>query len=224
MTSPARRFRDASYDQLARVPKALASPHRLELLQVLAQAPRTVEALSVLVEMSLANTSQHLKVLRAAGLIEASKEGLFVRYRIADPSVLVLLRAVLATAEARLGDFAKVTREFLAENAQLESIDDEELLRKIRRGDATLIDVRPPEEYAAAHLRGALSVPLEELGACLTRLPKRHQIVALCRGPYCALGIQAVRQLRAAGFKAERLPHGMPEWEALGLSVERSAA
>src|SRR6266567_3442065 len=149
MESPARRFRNAIYDQFARVPKALASPHRLELLQVLAQAPRTVEALSQVVELSLANTSQHLQVLRGAGLVEAHKEGLFVSYRVADAAVLEMLRAVRVVAEARLGDVAKITREFLAENDQVETVDDATLLDKIKQGEVTLIDVRPTEEYAA---------------------------------------------------------------------------
>ncbi|BDG08851.1 ArsR/SmtB family transcription factor [Anaeromyxobacter paludicola] len=219
MLSPARRFRNTIYAQFARVPKALASAPRLEILQVLSQAPRTVEALARLVEMSLANTSQHLQVLRNAGLVEAEKQGLFVTYRVVDPAVTGLLLLMRNVAEARLGDVAKVTREFLSESGQDEPVDEVELLRKIKEGAVTLIDVRPPEEFAAGHLPGSISVPLPELAARLASLPRRRMIVAVCRGRYCVLGIEAVRLLRAAGLKAVRLPKAISELAAEGLAM-----
>lgn len=218
--TPGRRFKNAIYEQFARVGKSLASPHRLELVELLAQGPRTVEALARMTEMSLANTSQHLQVLRAAGLLEATKEGLFVTYRLADPSVAELLLALRKVAETRLAEVAKVSRDFLAANAQLEPVDEEDLRRRVRQGEVTVLDVRPPEEYEAGHLPGALSVPLPELAKRLSELPRRREVVAYCRGPYCVLAVEAVKLLRARGFKAVRLEDGVLDWAALGLKVE----
>lgn len=223
-TSPGRRFKNAIYEQFARVSKAMASAHRVELVELLSQGPRTVEALARLADMTLANTSAHLQVLRGAGLVESSKEGLYVTYRLADPSVAELLLTTRRVAEARLAEVAKVTRDFLAENAQLEQVDEAALRARVRRGEVTLLDVRPPEEYAAGHIPGALSVPLPELARQLARLPKRQEVVAYCRGPYCVMAIEAVRQLRAKGFKAVRLEEGVLDWAALGHAVERGRA
>jgi rhodanese-related sulfurtransferase/DNA-binding transcriptional ArsR family regulator len=219
-TSPGRRFKDAIYEQFARVSKALASPHRIELVELLAQGARTVEALARMTDMSLANTSQHLHVLRAAGLLESSKEGLFVTYRLADGTVAELLLALRRVAETRLADVAKITREFLAENAQLEEVDEDALRRRVREGAVTVLDVRPPEEFEAGHIPGALSVPVPELAKRLSELPKRREVVAYCRGPYCVLAIEAVKLLRARGFKAVRLEDGVLDWAALGLKIE----
>lgn len=224
MPPAARRFKTAIYEQFARVAKALASPHRVELVELLSQGPRTVEVLARMSDMTLANTSSHLQVLRAAGLLESSKDGLFVTYRLADPSVAHLLLSVRAVAEARLAEVAKVTRDFLAENAQLEPVDEEGLRGRVRRGEVTLLDVRPAEEFAAGHIPGALSVPLPELMRQLSSLSKRREVVAYCRGPYCVLAIEAVKQLRARGFKAVRLEAGVLDWAALGLRVDRSSA
>jgi rhodanese-related sulfurtransferase/DNA-binding transcriptional ArsR family regulator len=222
--SPGRRFKTAIYQQFARVSKAMASPHRVELVEVLSQGPRTVEALARLADMTLANTSAHLQVLRGAGLVESSKDGLFVTYRLADPSVAALLRSIRTVAEARLAEVAKVTRDFLAENAQLEEVDEVALRARVRKGEVTLLDVRPTEEFAAGHIPGALSVPLPELARRLAKLPRRQEVVAYCRGPYCVMAIEAVKQLRAKGFKAVRLEHGVLDWAALGFAVERDRA
>lgn len=219
MRSPGRRFKDAIYDQFARIGKALGSPHRIELLELLAQGPRTVEILSKLADMMLANTSAHLQVLRGAGLVESSKEGLFVTYRLADPSVAELLLATRKVAEARLAEVAKITRDFLAENAQLDAVDADDLREKVRKGEVTLLDVRPEEEYASGHIPGALSVPLPALAKRLSDLPRRREVVAYCRGPYCVLAIEAVKVLRARGFKAIRLEDGVLDWAAHGLKV-----
>lgn len=218
--SPGRRFKTAIYELFARVGKALASAHRVELVELLSQGPRTVEALARMADMSLANTSAHLQVLRGAGLVESTKEGLFVTYRLADPSVPDLLLSVRRVAEARLAEVAKVTRDFLAENSQLELVDEAALRARVRKGEVTLLDVRPPEEFASGHITGALSVPLPELAKRLAKLPKRREVVAYCRGPYCVLAIEAVKQLRARGFKAVRLEAGVLDWAALGLPVE----
>jgi rhodanese-related sulfurtransferase/DNA-binding transcriptional ArsR family regulator len=220
--SPGRRFKTAIYEQFARVSKALGSGHRVELIELLTQGPRTVEALARLTDMSVANTSAHLQVLRAAGLVESTREGLFVTYRLADPAVAELLLSVRKVAEARLAEVEKITRAFLAENAQAEPIDEKALRARVRKGEVTLLDVRPPEEFASGHIPGALSVPLPELARQLATLPKRREVVAYCRGPYCVLAIEAVKQLRARGFKAVRLEDGVLDWAALGLPLERS--
>jgi rhodanese-related sulfurtransferase/DNA-binding transcriptional ArsR family regulator len=218
--TPARRFKNAIYEQFARVSKALASPHRIELIELLSQGPRTVEALARMTDMSLANTSQHLQVLRGAGLLEATKEGLFVTYRLADRSVADLLLSLRKVAEVRLAEVAKISRDFLAENAQLEPVDEDALRRRVRKGEVTVLDVRPLEEYAAGHIPGALSVPLPELAKRLSALPKRREVVAYCRGPYCVLAVEAVKLLRARGFRAVRLEDGVLDWAALGLKLE----
>jgi rhodanese-related sulfurtransferase/DNA-binding transcriptional ArsR family regulator len=218
--TPGRRFKNAIYEQFARVGKALASPHRIELVELLAQGPRTVEALSRMADMSLANTSAHLQVLRNAGLLESTKEGLFVTYRLADPKVGELLLSLRNVAETRLAEVSKTTREFLAENALLEPVDEAALRRRVKNGEVTLLDVRPPEEYEAAHIPGALSVPLPELAKRISELPRRREVVAYCRGPYCVLAVEAVKLLRRKGFKAVRLEEGILDWAALGLPLE----
>jgi rhodanese-related sulfurtransferase/DNA-binding transcriptional ArsR family regulator len=218
-----RRFKNAIYDQFARVGKALSSPHRIELVELLAQGPRTVEALSRLADMSLANTSAHLQVLRGAGLVESTKEGLFVTYRLSDPSVAELLLATRKVAEARLSEVTKITEAFLAENAQLEPVDARGLRDKVLNGEVTLLDVRPGEEYEAGHIPGALSVPLPALARRLADLPKRREVIAYCRGPYCVLAVEAVKLLRARGFKAVRLEDGVLDWASHGLKVAGSS-
>jgi rhodanese-related sulfurtransferase/DNA-binding transcriptional ArsR family regulator len=224
MSTPARRFKDAIYQQFARVAKALASAHRVELVELLAQGPRTVEALGRMADMSLANTSAHLQVLRGAGLVEATKEGLYVTYRLADSRVAELFLSLRRVAEVRFAEVAKIKRDFLAENALLEPVDEAALRRRVSRGEVTVLDVRPPEEYQAAHISGALSVPLPELARRLSDLPRRREVVAYCRGPYCVLAVEAVKLLRRKGFKAVRLEDGVLDWAALGLPVEATPA
>jgi rhodanese-related sulfurtransferase/DNA-binding transcriptional ArsR family regulator len=219
-----RRFKDAIYEQFARISKALASPHRIELVDLLAQGPRTVEALAQLCDMSLANTSQHLQVLRSAGLVEATKQGLFVTYRLADRTVADLFLGLRAVAEARLAEVDRIKRDFLAERAQIEAVDERALRHRIREGDVTLIDVRPREEYEAGHIPGAVSMPLPELVKELATLPKKEEIVAYCRGPYCVLAVEAVRLLRKKGFRAVRLEDGVLDWTAHGFRLEASSA
>jgi rhodanese-related sulfurtransferase/DNA-binding transcriptional ArsR family regulator len=219
MSSRGRRFKDAIYGQFARVAKALASPRRIELLDLLAQGPRTVEVLARLASLSLANASQHLQVLRGANLVEARKAGLFVTCRLA-PGVADLVLSLRRVAEARLSEVEAITRQFLAERSLLEPVDVGALRRRVRNGEVTLLDVRPPEEFAAAHIPGALSVPLPELARKLASLPRRREVVAYCRGPYCVLAVEAVKVLRARGFKAARLADGVLDWAARGLRVE----
>jgi rhodanese-related sulfurtransferase len=218
-----RRHKDALYEQLARVGKALAAPRRLELLDLLAQAPRTVEALAEQTAMSVANTSQHLQVLRGAGLLESEKEGLFVTYRLASSDVADFCLRLRVLAERRLAEMERVKRQFFATDEKIDAVGGKDLLDRVRRGQAVLLDVRPTEEFDAAHISGAISIPHDELKRRLGELPKRREIVAYCRGPYCVFAIEAVKLLRARGFKAGRIEDGVAEWRARGLPIEVTA-
>ena len=222
MPSTGRQFKDAIYEQLGRVGKALASPRRLELLDLLCQGPRTVEALANEAGQSIANTSQHLQVLRAARLVETEKHGLYVTYRLADEKVCGLYRELRTLAESRLLEIQAVTREFLEQRGELEPVDRDALVARVRSGEVTLLDVRPPEEFEAGHIPGAVSVPLDELESRLADLPHDREVVAYCRGPYCVLAVKAVEVLKAKGFDAVRMEEGVPDWRARGLPVEVS--
>ena len=219
MTSSSRKFKDTIYEHFARIGKAISSPRRLELLDLLCQSPRTVEALAREANQSIANTSQHLQVLRSARLVEAEKQGLFVTYRLADELVCDFFRILRELAESRLAEIETVTREFLEQSGAMEPVDQEVLLERVKSGEVTVLDVRPAEEYRAGHIPGSISVPLGELERRLTDLPRSDEIVAYCRGPYCVLSIKAVELLRARGFKAVRLEEGMPDWRAHGFEV-----
>ncbi len=219
--SPARRFKDDVFEQFARVGKAVASPKRLELLDILCQGPRTVEVLADHASITVANASQHLQVLRAARLIEAQKSGLYVTYRL-GAGVEPFYLALRGLAETRLTEVQATTRAFLVERGALESVDSGELLERALSGAVTVLDVRPPEEFHAGHLPHARSVPLAELRSRLGELPRDRSIVAYCRGPYCVLAMEAVRVLREEGYTAFRLDTGPPEWRAAGLAVVAS--
>jgi len=214
-----RRFKDAVYEQFARIGKAVSSPKRLELLDLLCQGPRTVEALAKEAGMTVANASQHLQILRAARLVEAEKEGLFVTYRLADQLVCDFFRAMRLLAETRLAEIEQIKRLFLQRKEGMEPVDRRALLERVRQGTVTVIDVRPTEEYRAGHIPGAVSIPLKELKTRLAELPKDQEIVAYCRGPYCVLAVEAVEMLRANGFQAARLEDGVQDWRAEGLPV-----
>ena len=217
--NPNRQFTDAIYEQFARIGKALAHPSRLELLDLLAQGDRTVEALAHEMGISVASTSQHLQALKAARLVEAEKHGLYVTYRIADPLVRDLLTTVRVLAEHRLAEIEQTTRRFLEGRDGMEPVERTELLERVKAGEVIVLDVRPPEEYQAGHLPGALSVPLPELERRLADLPRDQEIVAYCRGPYCVLSIQAVELLRARGFNAVRLEESLHDLHAHGLPI-----
>lgn len=218
-----RRFKDAIYEQFARIGKAVASPKRLELLDVLCQGPRTVESLAEQVGVSVANASQHLQVLRGARLVTTKKHGVSVEYRLADRDVCEFFRALRVVAEARLAEVQLVTREFLDERGAMEHVDRDELLRRVRAGEVTILDVRPAQEYRAGHIPGAVSVPLAELKKRLAGLSKHREIVAYCRGPYCVMAVDAVEILRKRGYRAYRLAEGVVEWRAHGWRVEVEA-
>ena len=214
-----RAFKDAVYTQLARVGKALASPVRLEVLDLLGQVPRTVEALAEELGATVANTSQHLQVLKGARLVEAEKRGQHVRYRLADASVSELGVALRRMGERRLAEVDQLRRDFHAGSGSLEPVPREELLARAARDEVTVLDVRDPAEFAAGHFPGARSVPLAELPARLDELPRGRAVVAYCRGPWCVLALDAVKLLRAAGFDARHVDEGVADWRAAGLPV-----
>jgi rhodanese-related sulfurtransferase len=217
--NPYRDYKDAIYGQFERIGKALSCAKRLELLDLICQGPRTVEALAQEASLSVANTSKHLQTLRAARLVEAEKKGIFVVYRLADSSVCEFYRALRVLGESRLAEVRQITHDFLAGREDMEPVDRLELLKRVRGGEVTVLDVRPREEYAAGHIPGAVSIPLKELEERLSDLPRDREIVAYCRGPYCVLAIKAVEQLRAKGFKAVRFEYGIQDWKADDLPV-----
>lgn len=218
MSAPAG-FKRAIYEQLARIGKAVASPPRLELLDLLCQGPRTVEGLAREAGQTVANASQHLQVLRGARLVEADKQGLYVTYRLADSAVCEFFQKLRALAELRLAEVDAIIRQLREGPERLEAVEKKTLLRRVRRGEVVVLDVRPPEEYRAGHIPGAMSMPLKNLKARLSTLPRNQEIVAYCRGPYCVMAAEAVEILKAKGFQAFRLEDGIPEWRAHGLPV-----
>lgn len=210
------------FTNLARIGTALSSSTRIEFLELLAQAERNVEQLANLTGTTVANTSQHLQKLRQAGLIVGRKEGLYVFYRLAGDQVVGLLSALGQVGEAYLAEVERIVRLYLAQKDDLEPVPAKELLERARKGLVTVLDVRPPEEYAAGHLPGAINIPIHELEKRLRDLPKGREVVAYCRGPYCLMSYDAVAMLRKKGLKARRLEAGMPEWRLAGLPVERT--
>jgi rhodanese-related sulfurtransferase len=212
------------YEQFARIGKAISAPKRLQLLDLLCQGPRTVEALAEQGTLSVANASRHLQILRAARLVEAEKKGLFVEYRLADDAVWRFFLELRGLAEARLAEVAQVARGFLENHGAMEAVAAEELLRRVRAGEVTVLDVRPVAEYRAGHIPGAISMPVADLKARLKELPKDREVVAYCRGPYCVMAVEAVELLRKKGFKAHRIEQGVTDWRARGWHVDGAAA
>jgi len=219
-TNEKRIFKNQLYEQFARIGKALASPHRLELLDVLAQCDRTVEALAQETGMSVANASQHLQVLRTARLVETRREGTSIYYRLASEGVSTLWLSLRAVGEAHLAEIDRVVETFLQDRAQWQPITAEALLEELRSDQVMLLDVRPAMEYQAGHLPQALSIPVAELEARLAEVPLDKEIVAYCRGPYCVFADEAVAVLRARGYRARRLEEGVADWRKLALPVE----
>ena len=220
MTVAHRRHKDALYDQLARVSKALASPKRLELLDLLSQAPRTVEALAEAAGLSVANASQHLKLLREARLVESSRRGLCVVCRLADDDVARFLVSLRGLAETRLAELPAAVRRVLGGRRPAEPVDGPELLARAGRGEVIVLDVRPPEEYRAGHIPGARSIPLPELQSRLGEFPSGVTLVAYCRGPYCVYAADAVELLQRHGYDATRMDQGVAEWRSHGWPIE----
>ena len=218
MANP-RAFKDGLYELYARIGKALSSPSRLEILELLAQGERTVESLADEIGLSTANASQHLQALKQASLVQTRRDGLFIHYSLADPAVFELSRAIRLVAERRLGDLERLVRQEFGDRPDAEAVSFEDLMARLRRGDIVVLDTRPANEYAAGHIAGAISVPVAELKGRLHRLPRNKEYVAYCRGPYCVYADRAVELLRKSGRRARRLRGGLPEWRAAGLPV-----
>ncbi len=215
-----RAAKTALFDEFARAGKALASGRRIELVDVLANGERTVEALAGEVGLSAANTSQHLQILRQSGLVTSRREGTSVHYRLAGPEVFELWRTLRTLAASRLAAVERLAAAYVGGRDQLEAVTREELASRLQDGDdLVVLDVRPAAEYAAGHLPGAVSIPVGELRRRLAELPGDRDIVVYCRGPYCAFAHEAVELLRDEGFTASRLEDGLPEWQAAGLAV-----
>jgi rhodanese-related sulfurtransferase len=212
----------ALFDAIAIMGKAFSSPTRLELLDLLAQAPRTVDDLARASGQSSANTSQHLQALHAAGMVSRAREGTSVRYSIAGDEALALWLAIRNASVSQLGEVERAARDYLGPD--VETISRKELAERLGRGDVVLVDVRPRAEFDAGHIDGALSIPIDEFARRLAELPADHEVVAYCRGPFCAYAHDAVRQLHAAGRDAKRLDVGWPEWRLAGLPSEDSRA
>jgi len=214
-TSP----KHALFEQLALVARSLGNPHRLDLLEHLAQGERSVEALAERTGLSMANASQHLQQLRRAGLVANRRETRFIHYRLSDEGVVGLVSALRDVAERNLAEIDRILRGYFAERDNLEPITRGELIERARDGLLTVLDVRPADEFALGHLPGAVNVPLAELAAHLAEFDPSREVVAYCRGAYCVLSFEAVAALRARGLRARRLEEGYPEWRAAGLPV-----
>lgn len=215
-----RRFKDRLYGQFALLGKALASPLRIEFLELLAQGERTVESLAAETDISLANASQHLQALRRAGLVESRKKGLFVHYRLADPTVSELYIGIRRVAERRSAELQRLVRDHFGERSDAKPVAMADLLKRSRSREVIILDTRPATEYAAGHIAGAISVPVDELQRRLKQLPKGKEYVAYCRGPYCVYADRAVELLHAGGRRARRLLEGFPEWQVAGFPIE----
>ena len=222
-TTASREFKDAVFQQFARIGQALSSPKRLEILDVLAQGERDVETLAHESGATVANASRHLQVLKQARLVETRREGVRIFYRLADPQVLRCWKSLQELAVSRLAEVNEVARRYFDGRDGMEPVQRAELMRRARKGEVVVIDVRPAEEYESGHIKGAVSIPLPELKRRIDEIPSNREVVAYCRGPYCVLSAEAVSLLRRAGLRAVRLADGLPEWREAGLPVEVGA-
>lgn len=220
MPESSRGVKATLHASFAEVAKAAAHPHRLALLEQLAQGEHNVDTLAEKVGLAVANASQHLQSMRRAGLLAARREGKFTLYRLADDSVLTLLDAIGAVAERNVAEVKAVVTGYFNARDEMEPVSRRELKKRMAEGTVTVLDVRPNEEFELGHVPGAINIPTAELKRRLSELPRSKEIVAYCRGPYCVFAFEAVAQLRAAGYKARRLEDGLPHWRAAGLPVE----
>jgi rhodanese-related sulfurtransferase len=219
-----RAAKEALFDEFARVAKALASGRRAEIIDLLANGERSVESIANDIEMSLANASQHLQILRRAGLVVPRRHGTTIFYRVASRDVVALWRALQRVANDRVAEVGRLARAYTGDLSGIDRLTKEELSKRLRRGDDLLVlDVRPPEEYAAGHVAGAVSLPVAELKRRLKELPRNKEIVAYCRGPFCAFAPEAARYLNKKGFPTRVLDTGLPDWEASGLPIEKAS-
>ncbi|MFP5352457.1 MAG: ArsR/SmtB family transcription factor [Actinomycetota bacterium] len=220
---PDRAAKEALFDEFARVAKALASGRRAEMVDVLANGERSVESLAAELGLTVANVSQHLQVLRRAGLVKGRRDGTFIYYGLAAPEVVTFWRSLQEIAGSRVADVERLARVYIGDHDGLEAVTKDELKKRLRNQDVIVLDVRPPEEFDAGHIPGAVSLPLSELKRRLRDLPKDKEIIAYCRGRYCSFAPEAVRYLTNKGYDAKLMGEGLPDWAAAGLPVERRA-
>ncbi len=216
---PHRELKDPLYAQFARIGHAVASPKRVELLDLLGQGEMTVEQLARRSDTPIKNTSAHLRVLRQARLVETRRDGTYVRYRLAGDDVTRFVRALQTLAHARLAEVERMAEQYIDGRDELEPVTLPELRRRLRDGDVTVIDVRPDDEYRAGHIPGARSIPVAQLRRRIAEIPRRREVVAYCRGPYCVFSVEALEILRRHGYRARRAAEGLPGWRASGLPV-----
>jgi rhodanese-related sulfurtransferase/DNA-binding transcriptional ArsR family regulator len=217
-----RKFKDQVYRELARITKSMANPHRLEIIELLAQGEFSVEQIAEQVHLSIANASQHLQVLKMAQLVEINRQGNFIYYRLSNDNVFKAWKALRELGVERIDAIEKVVKAFRKSKFDFQTVTIDELVEKLDSGKVTLLDVRPESEYKQGHIANAISIPIDELSRRLKELPKRTTIVAYCRGPFCVFADEAVALLTKAGFKATRLEEGFPDWKILELPVEVS--
>jgi ArsR family transcriptional regulator len=215
--------KQALYEQFATVAKALGNPQRLELIEHLGQGPRSVDLLAMKLGLPIANVSQHLQSMRRAGLVSAERDGKFVNYRLADESVLAAFASIRTVAERHLAEVDRIVRGYFDARDDMEPVAREDLVQRMRDGLVTVLDVRPPDEFALGHVLGAINVPLGDLESRLQEIDPALEVVAYCRGPWCVMSFEAVAALRARGISARRLADGLPEWKAAGMPVEITA-
>lgn len=215
--------KQALYEQFAAVARALGNAQRLELIEHLAQGPRSVDALATKLDLPIANVSQHLQSLRRAGLVYGERDGKFVNYRLADAGVLEAFAAIRAVAEGQLAEVERIVRGYFDGRDAMEPVTREELIDRMKDGLVTVIDVRPSDEFALGHVPGAVNVPLGELENRVAELDPSREVIAYCRGPWCVMSFEAVAALRSKGYRVRRLEDGLPEWQAAGLPVEANA-
>jgi rhodanese-related sulfurtransferase len=217
-----RAAKEALFDEFARVAKALSSGRRAEIVDVLSNGERSVESLARELHMTVANVSQHLQVLRRAGLVRGRREGTFIYYGLSAPEVVTFWKSLQEIAGSRVADVERLARAYLGEHDGIEAVTMDELKKRLRDKDVLVLDVRPPEEFDAGHIRGALSMPVGQLKRRLRELPKNKEIVAYCRGQYCSFAPEAVRYLTDKGYRAKLLREGLPDWASAGLPLEHS--
>lgn len=215
-----REFKDRVYEELAKITKALANPHRLEIIELLAQSDYSVEQISIQTSLSVANASQHLQVLKTAQLVDVTRNGNFIHYRLANTNVFKAWKALRELGVERIASIEKLVKDFRQSKFTMESVTIDELIQKIKTGKVTILDVRPETEYKKGHIANSISIPFDELADRLNKLPKRTEIIAYCRGPFCVFADEAVAMLNKAGYKATRLEEGFPDWAVMGLPVE----
>jgi len=213
-------FKDRVYGELAKISKALANPHRLEIIELLAQGDYSVEQISIQTNLSVANASQHLQVLKTAQLVDITRNGNFIYYRLANTNVFKAWKALRDLGVERIAAVEKLVKDFRKSRFQLESVTIDELISKLHSEKVTILDVRPESEFKSGHIANSISIPFDQLAKRLKELPKRNEIVAYCRGPFCVYADDAVSLLNKAGYKAKRLEEGYPDWEIMGLPVQ----